>query len=189
MSKFIKLYPNSISKEICNIIIQEFLKENQKGKETYNLHSTVFESTLSGGIWDNLTKDILPVADEKIKDYFSFSDLSIFSSYVFSHMTLMQHEQFKNIPYHYDIEVDYLGKELALRNFAILIYLNNDFSGGELMFPLQKETIKPEPGLMAIFPTSFMYPHLTVPCEGNDRFVLRLNYYMKKEELEDFKGY
>ena len=57
------------------------------------------------------------------------------------------------------------------RTLSGLIYLNNDFVGGNLEFPRQKLTIRPEPGLLILFPSCFAYPHTAKPVKKGCRFV------------------
>jgi len=45
------------------------------------------------------------------------------------------------------------------RDFAVITFLNNDFTGGKLYFPNQKLEIDPVPGLTAIFPGTLEYLH------------------------------
>jgi len=47
----------------------------------------------------------------------------------------------------------------GFRVFSSILYLNREFSGGELYFPNQKTTITPEPNLLVIFPATFEYMH------------------------------
>ena len=56
---------------------------------------------------------------------------------------------------HYAPHVDSNGD----RKLSAIIYLNNDFEGGELYFPVQDVTIKPEPGMLVLFPSSWQYVH------------------------------
>ena len=43
--------------------------------------------------------------------------------------------------------------------YSSIIYLNNDYRGGELWFPKQDYKTKPEPGTLILFPATCMYPH------------------------------
>lgn len=184
---FIKTYPNQISVELCESIIEMYLSRNlQDSTESDdNLNYAVKECGLTNrqdSDWLSIQNQILPLADRNISEYLSFSKISNANYYEFSHMNFMHHKEFNNIPIHYDSEVTTKNNEIQIRNFAVLLYLNGDFtSGGELLFPVQDKIIRPEPGLMAIFPTSFMYPHVTIPTIGRDRFVLRFNYLLKKD--------
>jgi predicted 2-oxoglutarate/Fe(II)-dependent dioxygenase YbiX len=45
------------------------------------------------------------------------------------------------------------------RDFSLLIYLNDDYEGGELVFPIQKLTIKPKAYQAVFFPSSIRFSH------------------------------
>lgn len=183
---FIKTYKNTISEKDCSEII-EYYKNNEIDKAVKNkanLSYSVKEvclNTSSNPFWKDKLNLIKKEADKNLREYLSFNIACGFDSYSFRYLTLMHHEEFFNIPYHFDSEIQSYNEGRLVRVFAILVYLNNNFEGGELIFPVQNEVVKPEPGLMTIFPTSFMYPHVTTPSIGSDRFVLRLNYFVNEE--------
>mgnify|MGYP000629802677 CR=1 FL=1 len=45
------------------------------------------------------------------------------------------------------------------RDFSVLIYLNDDFAGGQLAFPRRGETIRPETGMLVAFPSDHRFAH------------------------------
>lgn len=47
----------------------------------------------------------------------------------------------------------------SLRRLSVVGFCNNDFEGGQLIFPRQKLTVEPEPGLLVVFPAVFTHPH------------------------------
>ncbi len=61
------------------------------------------------------------------------------------------------------------------RTVSVIIFLNNDYEGGELNFhnPLTNEiyqTIKPAPGRCVMWPSNFMYPHSISPVTKGTRY-------------------
>jgi|3_EtaG_2_1085321.scaffolds.fasta_scaffold48418_2 hypothetical protein len=58
---------------------------------------------------------------------------------------------------HVDIVRDH--PVLGHRRLSIIAFCNDDYEGGELYFPRQDLTIKPESGLLVLFPSSFTHPH------------------------------
>ena len=42
-------------------------------------------------------------------------------------------------------------------------YFNDDYEGGELWFPTQDITFKPEKGDILLFPSNYMYSHASLP--------------------------
>lgn len=59
-------------------------------------------------------------------------------------------------------------------HMSALIYLNDDYEGGEIVFPKQNLTIKPKSGMLIAFPGNPMYPHSVNPCYGNLRYTISL---------------
>lgn len=55
--------------------------------------------------------------------------------------------------------VDSYNPEESNLNFSIVVYLNDDYEGGEINFPNQNFTIKPEAGSLIVFPSSEPYIH------------------------------
>ena len=63
------------------------------------------------------------------------------------------------------------------RTLSVIIFLNNDYEGGELNFhdPITEEiyqTIKPSPGRCIIWPSNFMYPHSVSPVTKGTRYAI-----------------
>lgn len=75
--------------------------------------------------------------------------------------------------------------EIILRPFVCLVYLNDDFEGGELVFPTHKQTIKPEQGKMVMFPASWMYPHFVLPIGNGERYFIRFNFKINDPSDKD----
>jgi hypothetical protein len=86
---------------------------------------------------------------------------------------------------HYDTDIIFNKTNIKVRPFVCLLYLNDkEFSGGQLLFPTQKEVIEPELGKVVIFPASYMFPHQVAPIASGERYFMRLNY-MFDESLFD----
>jgi predicted 2-oxoglutarate/Fe(II)-dependent dioxygenase YbiX len=58
------------------------------------------------------------------------------------------------------------------RDFAAVTFLNDDFAGGELYFPHLAVTVKPIPGVAAIFPGSLQYLHGVAEVTSGTRYTL-----------------
>lgn len=56
---------------------------------------------------------------------------------------------------------------------SIIVFLNENFDGGELIYPNQGLCIKPKTGNMLITPADFSSPHFVNP-PSSDRYVLVL---------------
>ncbi|MBT7610703.1 MAG: 2OG-Fe(II) oxygenase [Bacteriovoracaceae bacterium] len=86
---------------------------------------------------------------------------------------------------HFDTDIIFNEDNIKVRPFVCILYLNDkEFSGGQLIFPVQKEVIEPELGKIVIFPASYMFPHQVAPIALGERYYMRLNY-MFSESLFD----
>ena len=59
-------------------------------------------------------------------------------------------------------------------HLSIIVYLNDDFEGGEIVFPQHDISIKPEAGLFIAFPGNVNYKHLVNSFSGNKRCTISL---------------
>ena len=74
----------------------------------------------------------------------------------------------------YEIHTDHYTT--AVRHLSVIINLNNDYEGGDLVFTDQKEKeikrLKLEKGSIVFFPSSFMYPHGIQPITKGTRYSI-----------------
>lgn len=72
-------------------------------------------------------------------------------------------EEYKS---HYD------GGTMSGRTISALIYLNSNYEGGEIEFPHFGVKIKPEAGMMVLFPSNFAYRHIAHPVRSGTKYAL-----------------
>ena len=58
------------------------------------------------------------------------------------------------------------------RDYSLLIYLDEDFEGGELIFPNFDYKLRPEAGMLAAFPSDFRYLHGAMPVLSGVRHAI-----------------
>ena len=63
------------------------------------------------------------------------------------------------------------GTEIG-RCISCLVYLNDNYVGGEIEFPNFNVKIKPEPGMLIIFPSNFAYRHIAHPVTEGVKYNL-----------------
>jgi len=77
---------------------------------------------------------------------------------------------------------------IADRHLSSIIYLNDDFEGGELFFPEFSLEIKPKKGMLVCFPSNHFYSHTVKPVTKGERFCL-VNWFrvegMQTKEEQD----
>jgi len=181
--KSIKIYENGVSSKTCDKIIDMyksgvFSEDYQENK----LDAIIYSSKVTEDPnWEIILENLKDEISDKIKDYLLPFSLNILEMYTFSHAGVTCLSKNKAVPYHYDLEVTYNKKKLKVSHFAVLVYLNENFEGGDLVFPLQEIAIKPKRGTVVIFPTSYMYPHAVSPVFEGERYLVRMSYFLNKD--------
>lgn len=65
-----------------------------------------------------------------------------------------------------------IWKKSVDRDLSTIIFLNDDFEGGDLVFPDLKIRIRPEPGLLVCFPSDQNYVHGVDIVTSGERYSL-----------------
>ena len=68
---------------------------------------------------------------------------------------------------HFDADYGYESLK-----FSTVVYLNDDFEGGEISFPAQEFKYKPKAGDAVIFPASNEYVHEVLPVTRGRRYTI-----------------
>jgi len=56
---------------------------------------------------------------------------------------------------------------------SALLYLNDDYEGGEIEWKYPSMSYKPQEGSVVIYPSSFMGAHRVLPCDGRRRAYIK----------------
>jgi len=65
-----------------------------------------------------------------------------------------------------------IWKKSVDRDLSTVLFLNDDFEGGEFVFPDLRVRIRPEPGLLVAFPSSQFYLHGVEPVISGTRYAM-----------------
>lgn len=65
-----------------------------------------------------------------------------------------------------------LWRKTVDRDLSMVLYLNNDFEGGDFVFPDLHIRIRPEPGLLVCFPSNRYYRHGVEPVTKGNRYSM-----------------
>lgn len=68
--------------------------------------------------------------------------------------------------------VDDYGQKGVLPLMSAVIYLNDDYEGGELRFPNQDVMIKPEAGSVIVFPSVEPFYHQSMPLKTGTKYMV-----------------
>jgi len=83
-----------------------------------------------------------------------------------SHYQLLKYNEGDNYPLHYD------GPTVLGRHISVIQYLNDDYEGGELVFPLHNVYIKPAKGTLVLFPSNYAYQHEARPVTKGTKYAI-----------------
>ncbi|NDB29465.1 2OG-Fe(II) oxygenase [archaeon] len=65
-----------------------------------------------------------------------------------------------------------IWKKSTDRDISTVFFLNNDFEGGDFIFPDLKIRVRPEPGMMVCFPSNHHYLHGVEPVTRGKRYSI-----------------
>lgn len=86
----------------------------------------------------------------------------------------MFHENYNMIRYsggqEYKAHSD--GETSTGRSISSILYLNNDYNGGEIEFVNFGIKIKPEPGMLLLFPSNYAYKHIAHPVIDGTKYAI-----------------
>lgn len=82
------------------------------------------------------------------------------------HFSLLKYSCGEEYKVHYDGATD-IG-----RCISAICYLNGDFDGGELEFVNFGIKIKPEPGMLVLFPSNYAYAHIAHPVKSGTKYAM-----------------
>jgi hypothetical protein len=103
-------------------------------EELYGIHSTIFNK-------------VRPCVD----DYGNYWGVGIRSYEAFNFV------KYEGAGTHFKIHADH--GPTYVTTVSIVVYLNDDYEGGELWFPRFDLSIKPEAGDIVVFPSTYIYEH------------------------------
>lgn len=171
---YIREYPGTLNADKCEELVN-FIKSKDDYFDVVHWQdkpSTPFLTDLNSFLYDKTI--------ESVDDYLKLSGgLVTRHTLELSGFGLIRQPVGYHDNLHHDIETVINPDNVRIRAFVSLIYLNDDFEGGNLVFPTQKKVIDPEVGKFVIFPASYLFPHHVLPICTKERFFIRLAYNMK----------
>lgn len=105
---------------------------------------------------DHYSKELYPFAEKNIKSREQT-------------MHLLRYDATGHLPAHQD-------QGVSSRVLSVLLYLNDDYEGGEIEFRHSNLKFKPEAGSVLFFPSNFLYVHEVYPVTKGPRYALP-NWY------------
>lgn len=157
----IKIVNNFISDSECTVLI-DFIKKFAKAQEFPVQWDNGFNPTVTRKTYTNLGtafKYVPLVQDILEKEYgFAVKNKSV---------SVARWDAGDSL----DLHVDDLGTTNT-NHMATLIYLNDDYEGGEIVFPTHNFSFRPKMGDLIMFPGNMHYPHKVNKIISGVRFSI-----------------
>ena len=144
--------PNFLSDEECETIIKTSIG-NLSPSRVYSDNDDVLSTSMrkSNQCWLDDSYDCAKIISERVKDYTKTHDNNQ------EQLQVVQYNKGGFFNPHYDAcdgNGEYCKRmdgNLGPRLYTMLIYLNDDFKGGETVFPKINKVVKPEKGKAVLF--------------------------------------
>ena len=91
-----------------------------------------------------------------------------------NYISLNRYDSGKGMGHHYDGQ----DGDSNLR-YSFVVYLNDDYEGGEISFPNQNVTIKPKAGSLVMFPSQQPYIHESKPVLSGVKYMYTTHWVNK----------
>jgi len=182
LKDYIKVYPKVISLENASVLIRlsskMFFKKagisekniiNEKIRNVNSYQLDPLDKSLSITHWARfLNFKIKNLMNNYLVDTKSMSFYNQINTV--DQIEMLKYEK----TFHYNFHVDD-GPHFK-RTLSCILFLNNDYDGGQLTFKDLKEeeefTIENIPGSAIVWPSNFLYPHTVKPVEKGVRYSI-----------------
>ena len=173
---FIVKLDNIIPNEFCNEIIEYINKTDLElltiGKPNQNFLKQDFRNVLGKHLDSIKQKDVFNRIKKKIEDLYILYHSKFPKLYInkINQIDILKYDIGGKHGFHVDTFTDYT------RTVSVILNLNNDYEGGDLVFGDQKnqevKRFKLGAGTCLFFPSSFMYPHSISPIIKGNRYCV-----------------
>lgn len=99
-----------------------------------------------------------------LASYFKTLDIKL-KLYSFEPIALLKYSGGQKHGKHYD------GPTSSKRGVSAILYLNDNYEGGEIEFPYHNIKIKPEAGMLLLFPPNYAYAHIAHPVTSGTKYA------------------
>lgn len=84
------------------------------------------------------------------------------------------HEDYNMLKYStgQEYKAHYDGETITGRSVSAIVYLNDEYDGGEVEFVNFGIKIKPKPGMLLLFPSNYAYRHIAHPVISGTKYAL-----------------
>lgn len=191
-TKNIGLFENFITQDEIKMILEE-CKKNEPRYHTNDTHGkSISYNSMNSEKLINFANYIVPKIAQNAKNFYGLEQETDRAfqytfhpdqTYLHPHTDIIGWEPKHDETNEYSTQKKYFPYFWS-GHLSNIIYLNDDFEGGELFFPDFGIDIKPKPGMLAVFPGNINYLHGVRKVVGNTRYTGTL-----WTRFKDFKNY
>jgi predicted 2-oxoglutarate/Fe(II)-dependent dioxygenase YbiX len=165
------LYRNVLTNKECKEYIEYFDSEHAKLKDTNSEY--IYSIRIDEPIEENSTsinQDRINLLNDKIKNITENAH-QVSVKMITAHCLVWNTGAFGN-DHSDDSDIDGLDIGRSQHKLATILYLNNDYGGGELIFRDHDISLKPEPGSIVSFPGGIKNIHRINDISSGKRYSL-----------------
>ena len=176
----VNLYKNILDADTCSEYIK-ILDRELDGSKPYSWLPVEPDQTLRNAVDFQITEDNLGIECEETKDLYELNrsvlaaikqgidDYSKSWNISIEHYESLNFVKYSHPDSYFKPHID--DSPDRPRIVSAVLYLNSDYDGGQLRFTrLDNLTIKPEPGDLIVFPSSYLYMHESKPVLSGSKY-------------------
>lgn len=137
---------------------------NQNIRTNYNLNVTHLATATGNPVVSNIHNQFYTILLAAIGPY--SKKYGIDETFYHENYNVLKYREGEEYLSHYD------GSSSTGRCISAICYLNNDYEGGEIEFVNFGVKIKPEPGMLVIFPSNYAYSHIAHPVKSGNKYAI-----------------
>lgn len=183
----INIYKNALTLDQCSEIINT-LENNLHGDGPYSWQGAMVteghEQILEArncldfkigheclGPINDLNKDLYKIHKMSFDGiYPCVEDYGQYWGVVMRYYEVFNYVKYEGTGQHFAVHADH--GPAYVTTVSAVAYLNNNYEGGELIFPRFNLTIKPDPGDLVVFPSTFIYEHSSEPIISGNKYSI-----------------
>jgi hypothetical protein len=182
LTDYIKVYPNTIPSEICEFLISVY-DENEEAAYQYaskyldqgsQPKKMSFTSMCQDESMKAIHRNIGVCLERCLQDYIHTLNYDV-NCFPAQHLRGYEEILLKKYNQGIDTYITHADTSQACdgnRVLSAVLYLNDVEEGGETVFPDMGYSIKPKRGSLALFPSSWMYPHSANVPISSAKYIL-----------------
>ena len=170
-SDFVEIYDYFLTESICSELISLVDEDNERIERN---HKPNFYQRNIGNLpeYSSLYKKFSEIGMKYLSDIGYYNDL-LPQKYGFEELRIKKYEVGDSFDKHVDVS-DYKS---ARRWIAFLVYLNDNFTGGDTEFYPHQQVIHPRTGRVLVFPCVWTYPHAGLPIVSGTKYILTTYFH------------